>query len=110
MGSKLGGASALALAALAVAATGCGTDTVDNKKAESQVKSQLAAAGGQVKSVSCPSDVEAKSGKKFDCEVTTANGAKVTLHGTVVNDKGRIHFGSSDVTQAPTGSGGQTSP
>lgn len=110
MGSKLGGATALGLAAAVFVATGCG-DVIDDKKIEDQLKTQVGSVGIQLKSVSCPSDVDAKAGEKIDCTVTTAKGTEVTLHGTVKSDKGLVDFNQADLQKlGATGAQEQTSP
>lgn len=77
----------------AVALTACGTKTIDSHELEQSLAKQLAPQGG-VKpsdiSVSCPKDVEAKKGKKFDCTLTAPDGSKVAVKVTLTNDSG--HF------------------
>lgn len=59
---------------LAFVATGCGTKTLDQGDEVDLVNKQLASQNLKAKSVDCPSDVEAKEGKTFDCDVTLTNG------------------------------------
>jgi hypothetical protein len=52
---------------------GCGTSTVDTKKLEGDLASQLAPQAGVSADdlkVECPDDQEAKKGTKFECEMT----------------------------------------
>jgi hypothetical protein len=93
---KLGAVGAIVLATATVAATGCG-DVVDNTKVQNQLKAQVQGAGVQLKGVSCPDNVDAKAGQKFDCTVTTAKGTEVKLHGEVKSDKGLVNFNSADL-------------
>jgi hypothetical protein len=67
-------ASIAALAALAVAGTGCGEDTLKQEGAVDLVNKQLDEEGVKAESVECPDDVEAKQGTSFDCKVTLTTG------------------------------------
>jgi hypothetical protein len=110
MNRKLGVVGALVLATVTVAATGCG-DVIDNKKVESQLKSQVEGAGVHLKGVSCPDNVDAKAGQKFNCTVTTAKGTEVKLNGEVKNSKGLVDFNSADLQKlGATGAKEQASP
>jgi Domain of unknown function (DUF4333) len=110
MNRKHAAVGALVLAAVTVAATGCG-DVIDSKKIENQLKSQVEAAGIKLKSVSCPDNVDAKAGQKFNCTVTTAKGTEVKLNGEVKNDKGLVDFNSADLQKlGATGGLEQSSP
>ncbi|MDO8188375.1 DUF4333 domain-containing protein [Conexibacter sp. JD483] len=97
----VGPAALLACAALAV--TGCeasfstGSTKIDPDKA-ARLARQLVNAG-EVKSrtIDCPSDVDAESGKTFVCEITWADGTtgRVTFHMT--SDDGDISAEGRDV-------------
>ena len=74
---------------------GCGSNTTISKsKAESFVRGQLQPAPS---SVSCPDEVEAKSGSTFECQVNYADGDRghVTVHMT--DDKGGVQVGPGDL-------------
>ncbi len=81
---------ALPLAALALGA--CGTTKIDNEKAASEMEKGLKRQLGlkQV-SVTCPKDIEAKKGDKFDCQVR-AGKAKAKIVATQRDDKGNIRW------------------
>jgi hypothetical protein len=81
---------AVVLGALALAIPGCGDDsadeaakaatptpaaTVDDAEVEQGIKTSLSTGSTKVTSAKCPSDVQAKSGKTFTCDVTISNGA-----------------------------------
>jgi hypothetical protein len=82
---------AVALGVLALATAGCGGSdstgataktatptpaaTVDAAQVEQGIKDNLSTGSAQVTSAKCPSDVQAKSGKTFTCDVTFSNGA-----------------------------------
>jgi uncharacterized protein DUF4333 len=68
------GAGIALVAVLAFVAVGCGTKTLDQNDEVDLVNKQLASQDLKAKSVDCPSDVEAKEGDTFDCNVTLTNG------------------------------------
>jgi hypothetical protein len=61
-------------AALALAAVGCGEDTLKQEGAVDLVNKQLDEQGVKAESVECPDDVEANQGTTFDCKVTLTSG------------------------------------
>ena len=77
-------AVALGALALALVIPGCGgsdsTDptpaaTVDDAQVEQGIEDSLSTGSAKVTSAKCPSDVQAKRGKTFTCDVTFSNGA-----------------------------------
>jgi len=77
---KLGVLVALALTAFG--ALGCGGVVIDDAKEEALIEENLEKTVGQrVSSVDCPSDVDVKKGKTFECTVELAGGRseKVTI-------------------------------
>jgi hypothetical protein len=70
-------------AALALAAAGCGTKTIDQSSEVDLVNKQLASDKLKAESVDCPDDVEAKEGETFQCDVTLTNGDTGTYTITV---------------------------
>lgn len=76
----------------------CGTTVIDQGKAEKAIKDNLVKAGGQIKSVSCPKDVESKANKTFECAIISAKDGStihVTMH--IKDSKGNVHFDQSDL-------------
>lgn len=86
------GAAALSAVALAAAAmTGCGDDdpeTVDANQIEQQIEASLSLATAEIKSVSCPDDVESESGAKFTCRAKLSGGgsAKIKVEQQAANE------------------------
>ena len=78
---------AVALVALA----GCGTKTLEPSDIESDVEGEYSARGFDVESVSCPDDIEAKSGATGECDLT-ANGVTVPVAINVTNEDGAYDF------------------
>jgi len=64
----------IAAAALLLGVAACGKSTIDQSSEVDLVNKQLKQDGLQPKSVDCPSDVEAKQGQTFTCNVTATNG------------------------------------
>jgi hypothetical protein len=66
----------------ALAAAGCGSDTVDAGKAEQGLESSsLSTSSTKITSASCPNDVKKEKGQTFTCDVKLSGGgkAKVTV-------------------------------
>lgn len=106
------GPLALALAALALLASGCGvefgsdTTTIHKDDEITNVEdflSQQLPDLPPTKSVDCPGDVEAKVGETFKCTATLSNGQKVVVPlriNTVNGDKGTMSSDPAIVDQA----------
>jgi hypothetical protein len=92
----------------ALALSGCGGTVIDNGKLESTIVQK----NPGLKSASCPSGVDSKTGKTFDCTVTLRNGQTATANVTVTDgSKGNVSFDirSSSLRGTPTStSGGAT--
>jgi hypothetical protein len=73
----------------AVPLAGCGTKTLDTSQIETQLKTKLAG-NAPLKSVDCPSSVDAKKGGKFTCTATAASGNKYTVNVTQTDDNGHV--------------------
>jgi hypothetical protein len=87
---RTGFAAILVLAAFGLAA--CGT-VIDDNKAEDAVQASVEKdLNVKVQSVDCPSDVDVKAGKTFDCEVTAVNGDKSTATLKILNDDADVAF------------------
>jgi hypothetical protein len=63
-----------AVAALLPGVAACGKSTIDQSSEVDLVHKQLAHDKLQAKSVDCPSDVDAKEGETFSCDVVLTNG------------------------------------
>ena len=101
------GSSTAALAILLVAGCGSGgTTTVDQQDSVAfaqRVLSQRFPNLPKIKSVDCPSDVEAKQGTPFDCTATLVNGQQVTLPirvGAITGDRVAVETNPDVVDQA----------
>jgi hypothetical protein len=89
---------AVALAALAFAASACGKTTIDAGKAEKFIRSSISPL--TPRSVTCPSGVEAKQGRTVKCTLVLTDGRiyTVTLH---VISGARVEFTPTDVRPGP---------
>ena len=65
--------------ALSLAVAACGKSTIDQSSEVDLVNKQLASQNLKAKSVDCPSDVEAKEGTTFSCDVVLTNGKTGTF-------------------------------
>ena len=85
-------ALAVALASLALLATGCGNRSeLDTSKLERQMQVKLAKRTGiAITSVHCPDGVKAKKGDRFTCTATTARNERVTLQVTQDDGEGAV--------------------
>jgi hypothetical protein len=89
------------LAASLVALCGCsasvGGNKIDHKKAEDVARKVAGSGTVQLKTVTCPSGVDAKKGADFDCDLVYADGTKgtITIHQT--DDSGRISTAGTDI-------------
>jgi hypothetical protein len=94
-----------------LAASGCGTTTIDNKKAESLIRSATGGQGHETPSqISCPSGVKAKKAATFVCQVSYADGTKGTVTEHIASDSGRVEVSPADLhlTSGPGAQGGST--
>jgi NAD(P)H-hydrate repair Nnr-like enzyme with NAD(P)H-hydrate epimerase domain len=76
------------LAALILAvflAVGCGETVIDDAKTEATLEENLQKSGQKVSSIDCPSGVEVKAGKTFDCTVSLAGGKQETATLKIIN-------------------------
>lgn len=87
--SRSGVPIALALAVFLV--TGCGETVIDSAKTEAAIEENLEKSVGQkVSSVDCPSGVEVKAGKTFECTVRLANGKTETATLKIINSNADV--------------------
>ncbi|HKB52289.1 MAG TPA: DUF4333 domain-containing protein [Solirubrobacterales bacterium] len=90
--SWLGRSGAIvALLAVAFLAAGCGETVIDDAKTEAAIEENLEKSVGQkVSSVECPSGVEVKAGKTFDCTVNLAGGKGETATLKIINEEADV--------------------
>jgi len=81
------------LAATALGGCSFGS-TIDSDKAEKEITKgfEQQVPGSEVKSLSCPDDVEAKKGETAKCVITLGDGKKGTINVRVLNDDGDIRW------------------
>jgi hypothetical protein len=78
----------LAAFAAALAAGGCGSDTVDAGNVEAGIEQSLSTATAKVSGVSCPDDVEKKEGASFTCDAKLEGGGKAEVKVTQTSNAG----------------------
>ena len=89
------------IACLVVGLAGCsastGGITIDHEKAEGVARKVADSGTIRLKSVSCPSGIDAKKGADFDCDLVYEDGTKgtITIHQT--DDKGSVRTSGTDV-------------
>jgi uncharacterized protein DUF4333 len=86
-------APALAVVVGALAAVGCGSDTVDSSKAEDGIESSsLSTSTTQITSASCPDDVNKEKDKAFTCDVKLSGGGKAKVTVTQTSDHNTFSY------------------
>jgi len=81
---RFGVLAALAIGTLVV--VGCGETVIDSAKTEAAIEENLEKSVGQkVTSVDCPSGVEVKAGKTFECTVALQSGKQETATLKILN-------------------------
>lgn len=86
-------AVALTTCSAGLVVAGCGTNTIDHKKGEKDVRSRLLAQGAkpaQIKDVSCPSGQESKKNTNYVCTATLVDGSKIKFTYKITDDKGGV--------------------
>ena len=73
---------------------GCGKTTIDQKRAESFVRSYFTP---DARSANCPSGVEAKAGETLSCTVVDTEGRRFRVTAHVLDGDGRLRISSADV-------------
>jgi hypothetical protein len=72
---------------LVLAVAGCGETVIDSAKTEGAIEHDLEKSVGlKIASVDCPSDIEVKTGTKFQCVVTETGGKKQTATLKILNE------------------------
>jgi hypothetical protein len=78
--------------ALALAAVGCGSDTIDAGEVESGIEQSLSSATASVSGVSCPNDVEKEEGTTFTCDAKLEGGGKAKVKVTQTSKGGDFTY------------------
>jgi hypothetical protein len=78
--------------ALALAAVGCGSDTIDAAEVEAGIEESLSSATAPVSSVSCPDDVEKEEGATFTCDAKLKGGGKAKVKVTQTSKGGDFTY------------------
>jgi hypothetical protein len=78
--------------ALALAAVGCGSDTIDAGEVESGIEQSLSSATASVSGVSCPNDVEKEEGATFTCDAKLEGGGKAKVKVTQTSKGGDFTY------------------
>jgi len=94
-------AALAALALVVLLAAGCGETVIDSAKTEGAIEENLEKSVGQkVASVECPSNVEVKAGKTFECTVSLKGGKTETATLKIINSDADV-----EVTDLKSGGG-----
>ena len=83
---------ATAVIVLALAAVGCGNDTIDADEAEAGIEQSLSSATASVSSMSCPNDIEKKEGATFTCDAKLEGGGKAKVKVTHTSKGGDFTY------------------
>ena len=78
-------AVAVLLAGTLAACGGSDPKTVDHSSVERAIRTDITRQGGALKSITCPADVKAKQGIKFDCAIALPDGSKAVAHVTMTS-------------------------
>ena len=71
----------------------CGEKRIVAGDLEAKLRTALADSSGvTVKEVSCPDDVKAEKGTRFDCTAVRPDGRRVSVSVTLTNDKGGFTY------------------
>jgi hypothetical protein len=86
--------SLLAVLAVPALAAGCSVGKkLQTDKLETQLGQQVKSQTGQsVTKVTCPTDVDVKSGATFTCDYTLTSGKKGVITVTQIDDKGHVRW------------------
>ncbi len=89
-----------ALLAVAFLAVGCGETVIDDAKTEAAIEENLQKSAGQkVSSVDCPSGVEVKAGKTFECTVTLVGDKHETATLKIINSDADVEVTKLEVNK-----------
>jgi len=85
-------ATAVVRLALAGAAVGCGSDTIDAAEIEAGIQQSLSGATASVSTVSCPNDVEKEEGATFTCDAKLDGRGKAKVKVTQTSKGGDFTY------------------
>ncbi len=85
-------ATAVVGLAMAFAAAGCGSETIDADEVEAGIEQSLSSATASVSSVACPDDVEKKEGATFTCDAKLEGGGKAKVTVTQTSNGGDFTY------------------
>lgn len=83
--------AAVALSVFIAGITGC-KKTVDTKGVEKKTSKTLSAQIGKKVKIKCPGTLEAKKGKTYTCTAVAADGSRMKVRVTMLDDSGRFGF------------------
>ena len=83
---------AAAVGAGALVAAGCGGETLDAGRLEARITTKLRTEGVAVKTMQCPHGRSRKKGDVFECQGSTATGARVAVRVEQQNSSGKVVF------------------
>jgi hypothetical protein len=87
------------LAAVALAAAGCGAKVIDSARAEQEIRQSIEQQTGiRLAGVDCPDDVEARQGDRFECTARGRNGRTAPIAVRQTDDEGGIQYRAADLT------------
>jgi len=78
--------------AVALAAVGCGSDSIDADEVEAGIEQTLSDATASVSSVSCPNDIEKEEGATFTCDAKLEGGGKAKVKVTQTSKGGDFTY------------------
>jgi hypothetical protein len=91
----------VAVVPVALVLGGC-DKTIDTDDLQKTIQESVQSTSDvKVKSVSCPDDIKAEKGKKFDCTVTPTSGSPVKITVTLIDNDGKFTYAAATTTPAP---------
>ena len=93
---------ALPILLAALAAAGCGGETIDAADVEDLIR-EGAANERVIESVRCPEDVEADKGDRFDCRIEISDGSQEAVTVEQLDEEGSVRVVGNRQTRLPRG-------
>jgi hypothetical protein len=83
----------VALPICCLALSACGSDTLNTDKGERLIRAEIEKVTGvHGVTITCPDDVEAKTGGEFTCQARAADGTREPVAVRQKDEKGNVHF------------------